>query len=109
MDSVGIGELPDAADYGDQGSNTLGHIAAQVPLQIPTLRALGLERIASVPPASLLRPSTVPPAAAVPTAAATGRMAEASKGKDSVTGHWEMMGIVLERPFPVFPDGFAQD
>ena len=96
MDSVGIGELPDASAYGDQGSDTLGNIARQVPLHIPTLRRLGLGRVAKIG-GSL--PSD-PPAAAV------GRMAEASAGKDSVTGHWEMMGIVLDRPFPVFPNGF---
>jgi len=96
MDSVGIGELPDASSYGDQGSDTLGNIARQVPLDIATLRRLGLGRVAKIG-------GTPPPD---PPAAAVGRMAEASAGKDSVTGHWEMMGIVLDRPFPVFPDGF---
>ena len=99
MDSVGIGELPDASAYGDQGSDTLGNIARQVPLHIPTLRGLGLGRVAKIGGS----PPSDPPAAAV------GRMAEASAGKDSVTGHWEMMGIVLDRPFPVFPDGFSPD
>jgi phosphopentomutase len=98
MDSVGIGELPDAASYGDQGSNTLGNIAARVPLDVPVLRSFGLDRVASI---------GGPRTAAV--RGACGRMAEASAGKDSVTGHWEMMGIVLERPFPVFPDGFSAD
>src|SRR5262245_10819992 len=102
MDSVGIGELPDAASYGDEGSNTLGNIAARVPLALPTLRALGLDRVASIGAG----PS---PAASRSVPSAVGRMAEASKGKDSVTGHWEMMGIVLERAFPVFPNGFSQD
>jgi phosphopentomutase len=97
MDSVGIGELPDASAYGDEGSDTIGNIARRVPLQIPTLRRLGLGRVARLGPELL----PGPPAAAV------GRMAEASSGKDSVTGHWEMMGIVLDRPFPVFPDGFS--
>jgi len=99
MDSVGIGELPDASAYGDEGSDTIGNIAQKIPLQIPTLRRLGLGRVARIgdpPPPSL-------PAGAV------GRMAEASAGKDSVTGHWEMMGIVLDRPFPVFPHGFSPD
>ena len=99
MDSVGIGELPDASAYGDEGSDTIGNIAQKIPLQIPTLRRLGLGRVARIgdpPPPSL-------PAGAV------GRMAEASAGKDSVTGHWEMMGIVLDRPFPVFPNGFSTD
>ena len=108
MDSVGIGELPDAAQYGDQGSNTLGNIARQAPLRVPTLRALGLGRVAALgaPPGEAAddRDSgrDVPPAA-------VGRMAEASAGKDSVTGHWEMMGIVLDRPFPLFPHGFPDD
>jgi phosphopentomutase len=98
LDSVGIGELPDAASYGDEGSDTLGNIARQVPLRIPTLRSLGLDRVATCggTPASGAR-------------GAYGRMAEASAGKDSVTGHWEMMGIVLEQPFPTFPQGFPPD
>jgi phosphopentomutase len=102
LDSVGIGELPDAAAYGDQGSDTLGHIAAAVPLSLPALRSLGLDRVARLGPA---------PTPGVPSRfeAAAGRMAEASAGKDSVTGHWEMMGIVLDRAFPVFPDGFDTD
>jgi len=99
MDSVGIGELPDAAAYGDQGSDTIGNIAKQVPLRLPTLRALGLGRVANLGGAA-------PPARP---RGAVGRMAEASAGKDSVTGHWEMMGIVLDRPFPVFPHGFSDD
>lgn len=99
LDSVGVGELPDAAAYGDQGSNTLGNIARSIPLQIPTLQALGLPRV--------VRLRDVEPTRA-PTAA-FGRMAEASPGKDSVTGHWEIAGIVLDRPFPTFPSGFPAD
>ena len=95
LDSVGIGELPDAARYGDEGSDTLGNIARQVPLQLPTLRHLGLDRLV---------PALGPPHGRP--AGAWGRMAEASAGKDSVTGHWEMAGIVLDQPFPTFPDGF---
>ena len=95
LDSVGAGELPDAASYGDEGSDTLGNIARQVPLRVPTLRRLGLSRVARVPPAGEGEPI-----------GAFGRMAEASAGKDSVTGHWELMGLVLDRPFPVFPHGF---
>jgi phosphopentomutase len=101
LDSVGVGELPDAASYGDQGSNTVGNIAKRIPLKLPTLRSLGFDRIASIG-ASVARQAPVPPTA-------IGRMAEASAGKDSVTGHWEMMGIVLDRPFPTFPDGFSAD
>ena len=102
MDSVGIGELPDAAAYGDEGSNTVGHIAQQIPLQVPTLRSLGLDRIVRLN--SLTKQSD-----RFVTIGAYGRMAEASAGKDSVTGHWEMMGVVLARPFPTFPHGFARD
>ena len=100
MDSVGIGELPDAAAYGDEGSNTLGNISAHVRLQLPTLSALGLTRLVA------LRDQPAPPAAPM---AAYGRMREASPGKDSVTGHWELMGLVLDRPFPTFPNGFPPD
>jgi phosphopentomutase len=98
LDSVGIGELPDAAAYGDSGSDTLGNIARSIPLRLPTLRRLGLGRVAR-----LGGVVSDPPAAAV------GRMAEASAGKDSVTGHWELMGVVLDRPFPLFPGGFPQE
>jgi phosphopentomutase len=99
LDSVGIGELPDAAAYGDQGSNTLGNISAHVHLHIPTLHALGITRCVS------LRHYTPNPSPV----GAFGRMREASPGKDSVTGHWELMGLVLDRAFPTFPDGFPAD
>jgi phosphopentomutase len=99
LDSVGIGALPDAGDYNDEGSNTLGNIARQVTLHVPTLRGLGLP---CVVPLRNVEPIADP-------AAAYGRMAEASAGKDSVTGHWELMGVVLDRPFPVFPNGFPAD
>ena len=99
LDSVGCGELPDAGLYGDEGSDTLGNIARHVPLRVPRLRALGLGRVARITPP--VRPEDGPSVAG-----AYGRMAEASAGKDSVTGHWEMMGIVLDRPFPTFPRGF---
>jgi phosphopentomutase len=99
LDSVGIGELPDAAAYGDQGSNTLGNISAHVHLHVPTLHALGLTRIVDL---RHHQPSATP-------LAAFGRMREASPGKDSVTGHWELMGLVLDRAFPTFPNGFAPD
>jgi phosphopentomutase len=99
LDSVGIGELPDANAYGDSGSNTLGNISAHVHLQIPTLSALGLTHLVH------LRDHVPAPA---PTAA-FGRLRERSPGKDSVTGHWELMGLVLEHAFPTFPHGFAAD
>ena len=78
LDSVGIGELPDAHVYGDEGSNTLGNVARQVTLNIPTLASLGLSRIVTLPGVKV----TTSPLAAF------GRMAERSSGKDSVTGHW---------------------
>ena len=98
LDSVGIGALPDADAYGDEGSNTLGNIVDRVKLQLPVLRSLGLDRLVSFGDGQAVAPS-----------GAYGRMAEASAGKDSVTGHWEMMGLVLERPFPTFPSGFPSD
>jgi len=100
LDSVGIGELPDAAAYGDQGSNTVGNISAHVQLQLPTLASLGFTRLVS------LRDHAPAPIAPM---AAYGRMREASPGKDSVTGHWELMGLVLDRPFPTFPNGFPAE
>jgi phosphopentomutase len=99
LDSVGIGELPDADVYGDTGSNTVGNIAQGFPLALPTLRRLGLERLVTLPG----------PATGAPPLGAFGRMAEASPGKDSVTGHWELMGLVLDRPFPVFLNGFPSE
>lgn len=99
LDSAGIGELPDAGLYGDEGSNTLGNIAARLRLKVPTLAAMGLSRIA---PLTGVDPASAP-------SAAFGRMAERSAGKDSVTGHWELMGVVLDKPFPTFPQGFPRD
>jgi phosphopentomutase len=99
LDSAGCGELPDAPAYGDRGSNTLGNIARRVRLRIPHLRSLGLGRVVDL---GAEAPGSRP-------AAAYGRMAEASAGKDSVTGHWEMMGIVLERAFPTYPTGFPPE
>jgi phosphopentomutase len=99
MDSVGVGELPDADAYGDRGSDTLGNISRLVPLKLPTLRSLGLPRVANV---HGMAPVDAP-------AGAYGRMAERSPGKDSVTGHWEIAGVILDRPFPTFPHGFPAD
>src|SRR5919197_1163332 len=98
LDSVGVGELPDADAYGDRGSDTLGNISRVVPLQLPSLRSLGLPLVARVhgmPPID--RPL-----------GAFGRMAEQSAGKDSVTGHWEIAGLVLPKAFPTFPNGFPR-
>lgn len=97
MDSVGVGALPDAAAYGDEGSDTVGNVNRAIGLRVPVLRSLGLACVSS-----LGAPAPEPRGAA-------GRMAEASAGKDSVTGHWELMGLVLERPFPTFPQGFPPD
>jgi phosphopentomutase len=100
LDSVGIGEAPDAAAFGDVGSNTLGNIARVVGgLNLPNLEKMGLANIAAVQ-------GLIPQAA--PTAA-YGKMAEVSAGKDTTTGHWELMGIHLPQPFPLYPDGFPPE
>ncbi|MHB9037115.1 MAG: phosphopentomutase [Armatimonadota bacterium] len=100
LDSVGIGELPDAAEYGDAGCNTLAHVAEAVGgLHLPNLARMGLGNIATIAGVgSVDEPS-----------GCFGKMAEISKGKDTTTGHWEMMGVVTERPFPVYPHGFPID
>src|SRR5690348_14171055 len=98
LDSVGIGPLPDAADYGDVGRDTLGHIAQARPLRLPNLVRLGL---ANIKPLAHLEPPSEP-------AGAYGKGATHSPGKDTTTGHWEMAGVWLERAFPVYPNGFPQ-
>jgi phosphopentomutase len=99
-DSLGVGEAPDAAAYGDRGADTVGHAAAAVGgLKLPNLQRWGFGRLTSI--------EGVPPAG--PGAAAVARMAERSAGKDTTTGHWEIMGVVLERPFPTYPDGFPPE
>jgi phosphopentomutase len=100
LDSVGIGETPDALEFGDVGSNTLGNTAWAVGgLALPHLEALGLANIALV---EGVRPQAIP-------MAAYGKMAEVSPGKDTTTGHWELMGIQLKQPFPLYPDGFPPE
>lgn len=99
LDSVGIGALPDAADYGDTGRSTLGHIAEYRALRIPTLVELGLANIA---PLKHLDPVANP-------RASFGKGATHSPGKDTTTGHWEMAGVWLEQAFPVYPDGFPPE
>jgi phosphopentomutase len=99
LDSAGIGEMPDAEQYGDSGSDTLGNIARRRRLAVPNLCALGLANIRAFEGLS---------AAAEPIGA-YGRCALASPGKDTTTGHWEMAGILLERPFPVYPKGFPRE
>jgi phosphopentomutase len=96
LDGLGVGALPDADRYSDQGSDTLGNLDRLVPVDVPVLRSLGLSRVARLHASE--RDGSP--------RGAYGRMAEASPGKDSVTGHWELMGLVLDRPFPVFPHGF---
>ena len=99
LDSVGIGELPDALDYGDVGSNTLKNIAEELGgLNLPNLESMGLGLIEDI---KGLRKNIVP-------TAFYGKMSEMSKGKDSTTGHWELAGVILDTPFPVFPNGFPQ-
>jgi phosphopentomutase len=99
LDSVGIGELPDAAEYGDVGRDTLGHIARSRPLRLPNLVAMGLANI---------KPLTHLAAAANPTGA-FGKGVTVSPGKDTTTGHWEMAGIWLDQAFPVYPHGFPKE
>jgi len=98
LDSVGIGELPDAAAYGDVGRDTLGHIARSRPLKIPNLVRLGL---ANIKPLANLTPAANP-------AGSYGKGATVSPGKDTTTGHWEMAGIWLDQAFPVYPHGFPK-
>ena len=98
LDSVGIGELPDAAAYGDVGRDTLGHIARSRPLKIPNLVRLGL---ANIKPLAHLDPPANP-------AGSFGKGATVSPGKDTTTGHWEMAGIWLDQAFPVYPHGFPE-
>jgi len=100
MDSVGVGEMPDSKEYGDEGSNTLCNIAQAVGgLNIPNLIKLGMGKICE---SSYLGSEANP-------IANYGKMAEKSKGKDTTTGHWEQMGIITEKQFPTFPNGFPQE
>ncbi len=99
LDSVGIGAMSDAAVYGDEGSDTLGNIARRIKLELPNLCRFGLGNIKPLP---ALYPVAHP-------AGAYGRCRLASPGKDTTTGHWEMAGIILERPFPIYPHGFPPE
>lgn len=99
LDSLGVGEMPDAAAWGDAGSDTLGHILESREVRLPNFQALGLGNVrplVNVPPAANPRGSY-------------GRCAMRSNGKDTTTGHWEMAGIILEKAFPTYPDGFPPD
>ena len=100
LDAVGAGELPDAAEYGDEGSDTLGNVARAVGgLDLPSLEAIGLGNVEEL--------EGCPPQPGAP--AIAGRLVERSKGKDTTAGHWELMGIVTLTPFPTYPHGFPHD
>ena len=100
LDGIGVGELPDAGRFGDEGSNTLRNTALAVGgLTLPNLGRLGLGRVLDLP--------GVPPSPSP--VGCFGRMAEQAAGKDTTTGHWEIAGVILERPFPVYPDGFPPE
>src|SRR3954462_14320604 len=100
LDAVGAGELPDAAEFGDEGSNTLANVARAVGgLDLPTLEALGF---GNIEPLEGCAPQPGAPAIA-------GRLLERSKGKDTTTGHWELMGVVTAQAFPTYPHGFPHD
>jgi len=99
FDSVGIGAMPDAAAYGDAGRDTLGHIAERHGLRVPNLTRLGL---ANIRPLAGITPAAHPEGA-------YGKATLLSPGKDTTAGHWEMAGIILDRPFPTYPHGFPRD
>jgi phosphopentomutase len=100
LDAVGAGELPDADEYGDVGSNTLANVAKVVGgLDLPMMEALGLGNVEPL--------EGCPPQPGAP--ALAGRLVERSKGKDTTTGHWELMGVLTEQPFPTYPHGFPHD
>jgi len=100
LDSLGVGEMPDAAEYGDKGADTLGHIVEKFGgLDLPNLEKLGLGKIKN------LRPGKEAPDAQ----GAYGKMASVSASKDTTAGHWEIMGSPAKRPFPTYPDGFPED
>jgi phosphopentomutase len=100
LDGVGIGALPDAADYGDVGSHTLLHVAEAVSgLSLPNLGKLGLGRLLDLP--------GVPPVS--DPRGARARLAERAAGKDSTSGHWELAGVVVDEPFPTYPPGFPEE
>jgi phosphopentomutase len=100
LDAVGAGELPDATDYGDEGSDTLGNVSRAVGgLDLPNLEALGLGNVEPL--------EGCPPQPGAP--AVAGRLAPRSKGKDTTTGHWELMGVVTPQAMPTYPHGFPHD
>ena len=98
LDSVGVGNAPDAAEYGDAGANTVGHIVERTGLTLPNMEKIGFGHIEGTG----LKPD--PKACG-----AYGRLTEASRGKDTTTGHWEMAGLTLHEPFPTYPNGFPPE
>lgn len=98
LDSVGVGALPDAARYSDEGANTVGHIVEKTKVPLPNLCKMGLGHI-----------ETTGLSKAPDAHGAYGRMMERSMGKDTTTGHWEIAGIALDKPFPTFPEGFPKE
>src|SRR5688572_11556007 len=99
LDGVGIGGAPDAGKYGDEGADTLGHVCAAARPALPNLERWGL---GSVRPLDGVAANPEP-------AASFGTLCPTAAGKDSTTGHWELAGLVLERPFPTYPDGFPRE
>ena len=99
LDGVGVGELPDASAYHDVGANTLGNLSRVKSLHLPNLAAFGLGNIIEI---NGVPPSPVPQAS-------YGKMTELSAGKDSTSGHWELMGLITKQPFPTYPKGFPAD
>lgn len=100
IDGVGVGELPDADNYGDTGSDTLGNLSRECDgLQLPTLEKLGLGCIHEINGVECIENPE----------ASFGKLAESSPGKDSTTGHWEIGGLVLDKPFPTYPNGFPEE
>lgn len=99
LDSVGIGEAPDAAEFGDEGSHTLGHIAEAAGLDLPNMQKLGLGNIAPIEGIDPIED----------TEGYYTKLEEVSVGKDTMTGHWEISGLRIDTPFRVFPEGFPAD
>ena len=99
LDSAGVGELPDAKEYGDVGSNTFGHIGEELGLDLPNMGKMGLGNIIDIKGVKKEENPT----------GLYGKAAEKSKGKDTTTGHWEMAGLILEKPFPTYPNGFPKE
>jgi len=99
LDSLGVGALPDAPEFGDAGSNTLGHICDSLEVSLPNMASLGLGLIGDFKNIPKVGKAT----------GAFGRMAEQSPGKDTTTGHWELMGVTIDKPFNTFPNGFPAE